>query len=60
MNKSLYYNVFITIFAIVLTTGDFASINNVSSNVLLLIYGMIDGSLITLVLMHWFVYFIKK
>lgn len=60
MNKVLYYNVFITIFAIVLTGLDFVNLNNSSSNLLLLINGIIDGGLLTIMLMNWLVYFIKK
>lgn len=60
MNKPLYYNIFITIFAIVWTGLDFFNLNNSSSNLLLLINGIIDGGLLTLAFMNWAVYFIKK
>ena len=60
MNKSIYYNVFITIFAIVWTAIDFVNINNSSNSVLLLINGLIDGGLLTLAFVNWAVYFIKK
>ena len=60
MKKRLYYNVFITIFAIVWTGFDFVNLNNSSSNLWLLINGIIDGGLLTLAFMNWVVYFIKK
>jgi len=60
MKKGLYYNVFITIFAIVMTVNQFVNINNSYDSAILLINGLIDGGLLTLAFMNWAIYFIKK